>query len=324
VTAASDSSSSLEASPPLQLKGLSRSYGERAALDGVTLTVRPGELFGLLGPNGSGKTTLFRVVSTLIAPSAGSARVLGHELPSESIAVRRGIGVVFQSTSLDVHLTVRENLVHQGHLYGLRGATLATAVSRELDRVGMAERARDRVGELSGGQKRRVELAKGLLHGPRLLLLDEPTNGLDPAARRDLWDHLSALRGEGVASLVTTHLMEEAERCDRVAILDRGQLVALGSPHELRSALPGEVVTVEPRAADRVDALRDALAAALDMDAKAVGGVVRLRTTTAANVSGADLVTRILADFDADVASVSVGRPTLEDVFLERTGRAFE
>jgi len=307
--------------PPVEVDGLCRSYGERVALDGVTLTVRPRELFGLLGPNGSGKTTLFRVVSTLIAPSGGSARVLGHALPSESIAVRRGIGVVFQSSSLDVHLTVRENLVHQGHLYGLRGTKLSVAIERELERVGMTERARDRVGELSGGQKRRVELAKGLLHGPRLLLLDEPTNGLDPAARRDLWDHLSSLRAEGVASLVTTHLMEEAERCDRVAILDRGHLVALGTPHELRSELPGEVVTVEPRAADRADALRDAIARALDIDAQAVGGVVRLRTSVTG--AGAELVTRILAEFDADVASVAVGRPTLEDVFIERTGRTF-
>jgi len=315
--------STAAAEAPIELEGLRRSYGEREALAGVTLTVRPGELFGLLGPNGSGKTTLFRVVSTLLAPSGGSARVLGHALPSESIAVRRGIGVVFQSTSLDVHLTVRENLVHQGHLYGLRGATLSAAIKRELTRVGMTERARDRVGELSGGQKRRVELAKGLLHGPRLLLLDEPTNGLDPAARRDLWNHLSALRREGVASLVTTHLMEEAERCDRVAILDRGELVALGSPHALRSALPGEVLTVEPRAADGVDALRDALASALAMEAQAVGGVVRLRTDGTLPGGAADLVTRILADFDDDVASVSVGRPTLEDVFLERTGRAF-
>ena len=304
---------------PLELDGLRRMYGDRVALDDVSFTLRDGELFGLLGPNGSGKTTLFRVVSTLLPPSGGSARVIGHALPSESAEVRRAIGVVFQSGSLDVHLTVRENLLHQGHLYGLRGAVLEKRIAEGLSRAGLTERAGERVGSLSGGQKRRVELAKGLLHGPRLLLLDEPTNGLDPAARRDLWDRLAALRAEGVTSLVTTHLMEEAERCDRVAILDHGKLVALGSPHELRAGLGGDVVTVEPRAADRVDALRALLTERLAAEAQAVGGVVRIRTD-----AGAALVARILESFGDDVAQVSVGRPTLEDVFLERTGRQFE
>ncbi len=303
---------------PLELDGLTRAYDGRTALDAVTFAVRAGELFGLLGPNGSGKTTLFRVACTLLAPSGGSARIFGHALPTESAEARRAIGVVFQSSSLDVHLTVRENLLHQGHLYGLRGRELSQRIADGLARAGLAERARERVGALSGGQKRRVELAKGLLHGPRLLLLDEPTNGLDPAARRELWDHLAALRDEGVASLVTTHLMEEAERCDRVAILDAGRLVALGTPHELRTGLGGDVVTAEPAATDRADVLLRAVRERLGVEAQAVGGVVRVRTG-----DGGPLVARMLAELGDQVASVSVGRPTLEDVFLERTGRSF-
>jgi len=307
------------AAPPVELADLRRSYGDRVALDGVTLTVNAGELFGLLGPNGGGKTTLFRVLTTTLPPSSGTARVLGHSLPQESAAVREEIGVVFQSASLDKMLTVRENLTHQGHLYGLSGADLAARIAKNLDLVGIADRANERADSLSGGLRRRAELAKGLLHDPKVLFLDEPSTGLDPGARRDLWDHLAKLRDErGVTSLVTTHLMEEAERCDRVGILDHGKLVALGTPEELRASVGGDVVTIVPRAAAQLAELRAAIESRLHVEAKSVGGAVRAETK-----DGAALVTEVMRAFGADVASVTVGRPTLEDVFLRKTGREF-
>jgi len=306
--------------PPLALADLSRHYGERRALDGVTFSLRPGELFGLLGPNGGGKTTLFRVVSTLLPPTSGAVRVLGNALPDHSAAVRESIGVVFQSPSLDVHLTVRENLVHQGHLYGLRGAELTMRIDAGLARFGLTDRAGDLVRELSGGLQRRVEIAKGLLHRPRLLLLDEPTTGLDPGARRDVWDHLARLRDEeDVACLVTTHLMEEAERCDRVAILNAGKLVALGSPHELLAALGGDVITAVPAHPDAIEAVRTRIGEELGVEMTAVGGGLHAREG-----AGAALVARLLETFGGELASVTVGRPTLEDVFLEKTGKVFE
>jgi ABC-2 type transport system ATP-binding protein len=307
------------AAPPVELIDLRLSYGTRAALDGVTLTVREGELFGLLGPNGGGKTTLFRVLTTTLPPTSGTARVLGHTLPAESARVRESIGVVFQSASLDKKLTVRENLVHQGHLYGLRGADLAARIATNLELVGITDRAGEIAESLSGGLRRRAELAKGLLHDPKLLFLDEPSTGLDPGARRDLWDHLAHLRdARGVTSLVTTHLMEEAERCDRVGILDQGKLVALGTPEELRASVGGDVVTIVPKSASRLADLRAAVEARFRVEAKSVGGAVRVESK-----DGGAIVAETLREFAADVASVTVGRPTLEDVFLRRTGRSF-
>jgi ABC-2 type transport system ATP-binding protein len=289
------------------------------ALDGVTLTVRAGELFGLLGPNGGGKTTLFRVLTTTLPPTSGTVRVLGRLLPAESAAVREEIGVVFQSPSLDKKLTVRENLTHQGRLHGLSGADLAARTNRNLELVGVADRAGDLAESLSGGLRRRVEVAKSLLHDPKALFLDEPSTGLDPGARRDVWDHLARLRDErGVTSLVTTHLMEEAERCDRVGILDQGKLVALGTPEELRASVGGDVISVVPATSSALADLRGRLESRLGVAAMSVGGAVRVETR-----DGAALVAAILREFAGDVASVTVGKPTLEDVFLRTTGRDF-
>ena len=311
--------SALPSSPPVELDDLRRTYGERVALDGVTLTVAAGELFGLLGPNGGGKTTLFRVLTTTLPPTSGTARVLGHPLPAEAAHVREKIGVVFQSPSLDKMLTVRENLLHQGHLYGLSGADLAARITRNLELVGIGDRANERADSLSGGLRRRAELAKGLLHEPKLLLLDEPSTGLDPGARRDLWDHLAKLRDErGVTSLVTTHLMEEAERCDRVGILDHGKLVALGTPEELRSSIGGDVVTAVPRTAAGLADLRSEVESRFHVEATSVGGAVRVETK-----DGAALVSEMLRGLADRVALVTVGKPTLEDVFLRTTGRSF-
>ena len=196
--------------------------------------VAPGEIFALLGPNGGGKSTLFRIVATLLIPSAGTVRVLGHDVRTHSADVRRALGVVFQAPAIDPMLTVGENLQCHGLLYGIRGRELRERASEVLAAVGLQDRAADRAGTLSGGQQRRVELAKALLTRPRALVLDEASTGLDPRARLDLWDQLATLRERhGTTIVLTTHLMDEAARCDRVAILDEGRLIAMGPPAEL-------------------------------------------------------------------------------------------
>src|SRR3954469_23101552 len=203
--------------PIVETSDLRHSYGERVALDGVSLSVGAGEIFAILGPNGSGKTTLFRLLSTLVPAPPGRVKVLGLDAAEQRDAIRREIGVVFQSPSLDKQLTAEENLTHQGHLYGLRGADLRSRVAQALDAFGLGDRARERVAGFSGGMRRRVEIAKALLHRPRLLLMDEPSTGLDPAARIDLWRIITDVSGQGVTVLVTTHLMDEADRCTRLA-----------------------------------------------------------------------------------------------------------
>src|SRR6202165_4003563 len=232
--------------PVIQIEGLRHSYGSRTALNGVSFDVRPGEIFALLGPNGSGETTLFRILSTLMLPWGGRSLIGGFDPARQPDEVRRRIGVVFQAQNVDIKLTAAENLWHQGHLYGLHGAMLQERITEMLQRVGLADRAKEKVETFSGGMKRRVELAKGLMHRPSVLLLDEPTTGLDPGARRDLWQYLQDLRNqERVSVIVTTHLMEEAERGDRLAILNSGEIVAMGSPSELRSEIGGDVIILE-------------------------------------------------------------------------------
>src|SRR3984957_6219409 len=207
----------------VEIDHLSHSYGKRAALVDLSLRVKRGEIFGFLGPNGSGKTTLFRILCTLIAAPVGSVKMFGLDLAQNRDEIRRNLGVVFQSASLDKQLTAQENLWQQGHLYGLRGSELSRRIDRVLERVNLLDRRHERVEGFSGGMRRRVELAKGMLNQPRVLLLDEPSTGLDPAARIDLWKLLTEInQNEGVTVLMTTHLMDEGDRCARLAIMDRG------------------------------------------------------------------------------------------------------
>src|SRR3954468_12657100 len=234
------------AAAAISLDNIVHRYGDRAALDGVSFTVEESQIFGLLGPNGSGKTTLFRILSTLISPSGGDAHICGWSVTANAREVRKHIGVVFQEKSVDVKLSAAENLMHQGHLYGLRGAALKARIAQMLDRVGLSDRASDKVETFSGGMLRRVEISKGLMHRPAVLLLDEPTTGLDPGARIDLWQYLRIqCEEEGITVLVTTHLMEEAERCDRLAILAEGKVAGLGTPAELKNAIGGDVVVFD-------------------------------------------------------------------------------
>jgi len=300
-------------SAAVETNDLGRNFGPRAALSGVTLSIRAGEMFALLGPNGSGKTTLFRILSTLLAPSAGTARVGGCDVVGEAMAVRHQIGVVFQSPALDPQLTVEENLRCAGSLYGLRGAGLVSRLRSAAEALGLSDRLADRVQSLSGGLQRRVEIAKCLLPRPRVLLLDEPSTGLDPAAREGLRVTLDRVRRESEVTVVmTTHLLEEAERCDRLAILHRGRLVACETPAELRGRLGTDVAVVsgpEPEAlAARV---REMFGWPLSVRGE------RLRVEVPA---GGDAAGRLVSALGAEADTVTVGRPTLEDVFLDLTG----
>src|SRR3954466_3662295 len=261
-------------SPAVEIAHLVYRYGEREAIHDLSLSIAEREIFAILGPNGSGKTTLFRVLSTLIPIQQGDVRILGNDLRSQASAIRSQLGIVFQSPSIDKKLTVMENVVHHGRLYGLGGRELKTRAEEMLARLGLADRKRELVEKLSGGLRRRVELATGMLHRPRLLLLDEPSTGLDPGARSDLWQYLEQVReADGVTVLVTTHLLDEAQRADRIAIMHTGKVAALDTPVALQAAVGGDSITI--RTSDPAG-----LAAAIELEFKAapkvVDGSVRL------------------------------------------------
>ena len=300
----------------IEIDSVRHRYGEREALCGVSLSIGRGEIFALLGPNGGGKTTLFKILATLLRPTDGAVRVLGDDVATAAQAVRPKLGVVFQNPGLDPKLTVAENLVHHGHLYGLGGAALRERVRRVLADLDLADRADDYVETLSGGLARRTELARGLLHSPQLLLLDEPSTGLDPGARRDFGQQLRTMRDRGGVTIVlTTHYMEEAERADRVAVLHRGSLVALGTPDDLKRSVGGDVVVVH---ADAPQALGEKIRARFGLEPQLVDDRLRLERER-----GHELVREIVEAFPGEVRSVTFGRPTLEDVFVHFTGRGF-
>ena len=302
--------------PAIEIRALSHSYGERAALDNVSFDVPAGTLFGLLGPNGGGKTTLFRILSTLMIPSAGEVRVQGFDVIRDAVEVRRRIGVVFQSHTSDDKLTVEENLRHQGRLHGFSGKELARRVESALERMGLSDKARDRVETLSGGLRRRVELGQGLLHDPKVLLLDEPTVGLDAGARREFKLYLQELSaGNGVTVMLTTHLMDEADLCDRLVILDHGKLVTEGSPAELKETIGGDVLVME---SPDPEALGAAIRKRFGGETSIADGKVRLE-----RAQGHTFVATLIEAFPGQVQSITVAKPTLEDVFVHCTGHGF-
>ena len=301
----------------IQVQNLTHRYGDRTALSNVSFEVRKGEIFGLLGPNGGGKSTLFRILSTMMVPTAGRALIAGHDVVRDPAAVRRQVGVVFQTQSLDKALTVEENLRAQGHLHGLRGVVLAGRMERAMERLGLADRRRDLVETLSGGLRRRVEIAKALLHSPQVLLMDEASTGLDPAARRDLSRHIESLRsGEGVTILLTTHILEEAGRCDRLVLLHQGNMVAEGTPAELRARIGGDVVVL--RTADT------ALLAANIERRFGVLPVARDGEVRVEIANGHRFITEVVEAFPGAIESVGLHKPTLEDVFVDQTGASIE
>jgi len=300
----------------VQIHGVSHFYGDRQALRELSLEVDAGEIFVLVGPNGGGKTTLFRLLSTLLPLRHGTAAVMGHDLVTEQNEIRRLIGVVFQAPSLDKKLTVRENLRHQAALYGMSGPVLRHRETEMLQQMGLAERAGHLVESLSGGLRRRVELAKGMIHQPRLLLLDEPSTGLDPGARSDLWDYLSRVRQQlGTTVVLTSHLLEEADKADRIAILNEGTVVALDTPDALRATVGGDSITIQT---EHPQDLADAIRAELQIESCVLDGNVRLE-----HPDGHQWIARLVEAFPGRVQSITLGKPTLEDVFIAKTGHRF-
>lgn len=302
--------------PAVEVSQLNFSYGERQALSDVSFTIARGEIFGLLGPNGGGKTTLFKLISTLVALQSGTVRVLGHDLRGETMELRRRVGVVFQRPSVDPKLTVAENLAHHGHLYGISGRLLKDRSAYVFEQLGLATRAKDLVETLSGGLQRRVELAKALLHEPEMLVLDEPSTGLDPAARREFLRYLAHLRDdEGVTIVLTTHHMEEAERCDRIGVLHQGRLVANAPPSELKARVGGDVVVIN---APAPEALRQKIITQMHQRSTLVDGSLRVERPR-----GHEFVRDVVEAFGDEIESVTFGKPTLEDVFVQLTGHRF-
>jgi ABC-2 type transport system ATP-binding protein len=300
----------------LEILGLRHRFGDRAALDGLTLSLRAGEIFGLLGPNGSGKSTALRVLTGLLVPDAGELRLDGVPVAPGGRKLRQHMGVVFQAASLDARLSARENLVLSAALYGLSGKRAAQRIDEQLEHAGLRDRQGDAVLELSGGMKRRLELARALLHEPSLLVMDEPTTGLDETFFRQTWTRIEALRKErGLTVLLTTHRAEEAERCDRVAVMDGGRVVAQDTPEALRRLVSGDVLTLSAR---DPEALCAELAARLALAARVVDGRVVLE-----HERGHELIPRLVEALPVGrLDALSMHRPTLSDVFVKLTGRS--
>jgi ABC-2 type transport system ATP-binding protein len=301
----------------IQVQNLTHKYGDRVALSNVAFNVKKGEIFGLLGPNGGGKSTLFRILSTMMVPTDGHAVIAGFDVERDPAAVRRHVGVVFQTQSLDKALTVEENLRAQGHLHGLSGNILRDRIERAMERLGLADRRKDLVETLSGGLRRRVEIAKALLHRPQVLLMDEASTGLDPAARRDLSRHIQNLReGEGVTILLTTHILEEADRCDRLVLLHQGKIVAEGTPDELRSRIGGDVVVLE---STDTNTLAAGIEKRFGVRPSTMDGQVRVEIE-----NGHRFIAEVVESFPGAIQSVGLHKPTLEDVFVRETGASIE
>jgi len=299
--------------PAVAVDGLVKRFGEVEAVRGIEFAVEPGEVFGFLGPNGAGKSTTINMLCTLLRPTAGRARVAGHDVVSGRDDVRRNIGLVFQDPTVDGYLTGEQNLRFHAELYGVPRAVIGDRIRQVLEMVGLWERRRDRVRQYSGGMRRRLEIARGLLHSPRVLFLDEPTVGLDPQTRASIWEYIRELKRAGrITIFMTTHYMEEAEYCDRIAIMDSGTIVALDTPEALKAGIGED--RVQLRTADDAAAIA-ALAERFGVRARVDEGVV-----TFAVPSGEAFVPRLFEGLGVPIRSVSVSRPSLDDVFMSFTG----
>jgi ABC-2 type transport system ATP-binding protein len=300
--------------PAIEVSGLVRRFKAFTAVDNVSFEVNPGEVFGFLGPNGAGKTTTVRVLCTLIRPSAGTARVAGFDVVRQHNDVRRSIGIIFQDPSLDDRLTACENLRFHAMIYKVPQAEVNERISHALEWMELADRAKDLVRNFSGGMKRRLEIARGLLHAPKVLFLDEPTLGLDPQTRSRIWERLLKLRQEhGTTLFLTTHYMDEAENCDRIAIIDNGRIIALDTPARLKAQVQGDLVHLETT---------DDAAAEAEVKQRYGVEVVRDKTGLHFEVeNGAAFVPGLLRELSVAARTVSVRPPTLEDVFLKLTGK---
>jgi ABC-2 type transport system ATP-binding protein len=299
----------------IETEKLVKNYGDLEAVRGIDLDVAEGEVFGFLGPNGAGKSTTINMLCTLLRPTSGHALVAGHDVAREPDAVRRSIGLVFQDPALDDQLSARENLDFHGFIYGLGGRQLDERIKEALAMVELTERASSLVRTFSGGMKRRLEIARGLIHRPHVLFLDEPTIGLDPQTRGRIWAYLADVRRqEGITIFMTTHYMEEAEFCDRIAIIDRGTIQALGTPDELKAMVGGDVVTV---GTPDTQAAAAEVRAAFEVEPQIVAGALRIEVA-----DGAEFIPRLVRALSVPVTSVELRRPSLDDVFIKLTGRA--
>jgi ABC-2 type transport system ATP-binding protein len=303
-----------ERPPALRVENLQKRFGEVEAVRGVDFEVHAGETFGFLGPNGAGKSTTINMLCTLLRPTGGRAEVAGFDVVTQRDDVRREIGLVFQDMTLDTYLSAAQNLRFHGQLYGVPSARLETRMRQVLELVGLWDRRDKDVSTFSGGMKRRLEIARGLLHSPRVLFLDEPTVGLDPQTRASIWEYLNELRhAEDLTIFLTTHYMDEAENCDRIAIMDAGQIVALDTPQALKAAIGTDRIRLET---DDEPAAAAAIKRQFGIEATSVAGALELQVP-----DGERFVPRLLADLGVAVRSVSVTRPTLDDVFMTFTGR---
>ncbi|MFD0690995.1 ATP-binding cassette domain-containing protein [Actinomadura fibrosa] len=299
--------------PAVAVDGLSKRFGDVEAVRGIEFAVRPGEIFGFLGPNGAGKSTTINMLCTLLRPSGGAARVAGYDVVAQRDDVRRNIGLVFQDPTLDGYLTGEQNLRFHAELYGVPRAATAGRIEQVLRMVGLWDRREDRAQHYSGGMKRRLEIARGLLHSPRVLFLDEPTVGLDPQTRASIWEYIRQLKeAEEITIFLTTHYMDEAENCDRIAIMDKGQIVALDTPEALKAGVGKDRVRIET--ADDEAAIA-AIKERFDLEARVSEGAV-----TFSVASGEAFVPRLFAELGVPIRSVSVSRPSLDDVFMSFTG----
>src|SRR3989454_7613916 len=299
----------------IEAKGLIKKYGDLEAVAGIDLEVHAGEIFGFLGPNGAGKSTTISMLCTLLTPTAGVARVAGIDVVHDPAAVRQRIGLVFQDPSLDDQLTGRENLEFHAFIYSVPASERRARIDEMLALLQLSDRADSQVRTFSGGMKRRLEIARGMLHQPQILFLDEPTLGLDPQTRKSISAHLNELRSsKGITIFMTTHYMDEAEYCDRIAIIDRGKIVALGTPDELKAMVGGDVVTITSSRPDEAAA-----------EIKSVLGVTPIRDDGSLRMEVPDakvFVPRLVRELSAPVDTVTLRRPSLDDVFLKLTGRA--
>ena len=303
--------------PMIMVRGLEKRYGDVHAVRGIDLDVEQGELFGLLGPNGAGKSTFIGMLATILTPTAGVGEIAGHDILWKRAQVRRNIGLVFQEQTLDRYLTAWHNLKFHAEIYGVPRNQVEERITEALHDVGLWDERFRMAKTFSGGMRRRLEIARGLLHSPRLLFLDEPTAGLDPRSREQIWRRVHRLnKQEGVTVFMTTHYLEEAEHCDRIAIVDQGRIVAIGSPAELKAGIGRDQVEM---GTDDPDVLVERLKDEFGIDASVEGGRVRFSVE-----DGHNFLPSVFSQIQVPIASVQVRSPSLDDVFLERTGRALD
>ena len=299
----------------IQVEGISKKFGSLVAVDKVSFCVEEGEIFGFLGPNGAGKTTTINMLCTLLAPTEGKARVNGYDIVRQRADVRRSIGLVFQESTLDEYLTAEQNLRFHAYAYKVPAKEREQRITELLELVELTERRKSKVNTFSGGMKRRLEMARGLLHNPKVLFLDEPTLGLDPQNRRHIWDHINELRRQhNLTIFLTTHYMDEAENCNRISVIDQGRIVALDTPEKLKDMVGGDLVTL--KAEDNGTAIAEL------KDKYRLKPIVEGDSIVFSVPQGDKFLVKLMKGFSNGLESISLRRPTLDDVFLKLTGRA--